>query len=138
MCSISINERLRPLIVWLGLTELAWIGYWLLKSGNATPGYVATVVAWIVAMLAWLVIATYLGTQGFFLKHSERLSNLIGVAAVVTFGVVMFGLIPAAREGLLSAARNTSDLQLISIHILGCWPSEPSSSSSTASCHFTS
>jgi hypothetical protein len=27
-------------------------------------------------------------------------------------------LTPAAREGLLSAARNTSDLQLISIHIL--------------------
>ncbi len=39
MCSISIYERLRPLIVWLGLTELAWIGYWLLKPGDATPWF---------------------------------------------------------------------------------------------------
>ena len=114
----STYERLRALIVWLGLTELAWIAYWLLMGGGAAPGYVWTVVFWIAVMLVWLVMAIYLGTQGFFLKHSERLSNLIGVAAVVTFGVAMFGLIPAAREGLLSAARNTSDLQLISIHIL--------------------
>ena len=114
----GIYERLRPLIVWLGLTELGWLSYWLLSGGNNTATFVGIVAAWIVAMLAWLVMAIYLGTQGFFLKHSERLSNLIGVAAVVTFGVVMFGLIPAAREGLLSAARNTSDLQLICIHIL--------------------
>ena len=69
-------------------------------------------------MLAWLAFASYAGTRGFFLKHSHRLSNLVGVAAVVTFGVAMFGLVPAAWEGLLSAARNTSDLQLICIHIL--------------------
>ncbi len=114
----GIYERLRPLIVWLGLTELGWLGYWLLSGGNNTATFVGIVAAWIVAMLAWLVMAIYLGTQGFFLKHSERLSNLIGVAAVVTFAFAMFGLIPAAREGLLSAARNTSDLQLICIHIL--------------------
>ncbi len=114
----GIYERLRPLIVWLGLTELGWLSYWLLSGDNNTATFIGIVAAWIVAMLAWLVMAIYLGTQGFFLKHSERLSNLIGVAAVVMFGVAMFGLIPAAREGLLSAARNTSDLQLICIHIL--------------------
>ena len=114
----GIYERLRPLIVWLCLTELGWLGYWLLSGGNNTATFIGIVAAWIVAMLAWLVMAIYLGTQGFFLKHSERLSNLIGVAAVVTFAVAMFGLIPAAREGLLSAALNTSDLQLICIHIL--------------------
>ncbi len=114
----STYERLRALIVWLGLTELAWIAYWLLMGGGAAPGSVWTVVFWIAVMLDWLVMALYLGTQGFCLKHTERLSNLLGVAAVVTFGVAMFGFIPAAREGLLSAARNTSDLQLISIHIL--------------------
>ncbi len=114
----GVYERLRPLIVWLGLTELGWLGYWLLSGGNNTATFVGIVAAWIVAMLAWLVMAIYLGTQGFFLKHSERLSNLIGVAAVVAFAVALFGLIPAAREGLLSAARNTSDLQLICIHIL--------------------
>ncbi len=114
----AVYERLRPLIVWMGLTELAWIGYWLLSGGHNKATFVGSVVAWIVVMLVWLAFVIFAGTRGFFLKHSERLSNLVGVAAVVTFGVAMFGLIPAAREGLLSAARNTSDLQLISIHIL--------------------
>lgn len=114
----GVYERLRPLIVWLGLTELAWLAYWLLAGGNNTATFVGIVTAWIVAMLAWLLMAIYLGTRGFFLKHSRAMSNLVGVAIVVTFAVAMFGLIPAAREGLLSAARNTSDLQLISIHIL--------------------
>ena len=114
----TVYERLRPLIIWLGLTELAWIGYWLLSGGNNTATFVGIVVTWIVVMLAWLAFASYAGTRGFFLKHSHRLSNLVGVAAVVTFGVTMFGLVPAAWEGLLSAARNTSDLQLICIHIL--------------------
>ena len=40
----STYERLRALIVWLGLTELAWIAYWLLMGGGAAPGYVWTVV----------------------------------------------------------------------------------------------
>jgi hypothetical protein len=114
----SNYERLRPLIVWLGLTELAWIGYWLLSGGNDTATFIGVVVGWIVGMLAWLVLITYLGTRGFFLKHSNKLSNLVGVAIVISFAVAMFGLIPVAWHGLLSAARNTSDLQLISIHIL--------------------
>ena len=114
----TLYERLRPLIVWLGLTELAWLGYWLLSGGNNTAVFVGTVAAWIVVMLAWLTFVIYAGLRGLFLKHSEILSNLIGVATVVTFAVAMFGLVPAAREGLLAAARNTSDLQLISIHIL--------------------
>ncbi len=114
----AVYERLRPLIVWVGLTELAWIGYWLLSGGHNKATFVGIVAAWIVVMLVWLAFVVYAGTRGFFLKHSERLSNLVGVAAVVTFGVAMFGLIPAAREGLLSAARNASDLQLICIHIL--------------------
>ena len=36
-----VYEQLRPLIIWLGLTELAWISYWLLESGDATPGFTA-------------------------------------------------------------------------------------------------
>ena len=114
----GIYERLRPLIVWLGLTELAWIGYWLLAGDDNSAMFVGIVIAWIVAMLFWMTLAIYAGTRGFFLKHSDKLSNLIGVAIVVTFAVAVFSLIPAAWQGLVSAARSTSDLQLISIHIL--------------------
>lgn len=52
----GIYERLRPLIVWLGLTELAWIGYWLLSGVNHSAAFVGIVVVWIVAMLAWLAL----------------------------------------------------------------------------------
>lgn len=111
-------ERVRPLIVWLGLTELAWISYWLLTGGDNTATFVGVVVGWIVSMLVWLALVIYVSLRDFFLKQSERLSNLVGVVLVLTFAVAVFGLIPAAREGLLSSARDTSDLQLISIHIL--------------------
>ena len=40
-----IYERLRPLIVWLGLTELGWLGYWLLSGGNNTATFVGIVAA---------------------------------------------------------------------------------------------
>ena len=67
----SIYERVRSLIVWLGLTELAWIAYWLLSAHNATVGYVVTVVLWIVVMLAWMALVIYLGPRGSFLKHTR-------------------------------------------------------------------
>lgn len=111
-------ERIRTLIVWLGLTELAWIGYWLLSAKSTSGTFVGIVVMWIVAMLAWLVFVIYAGTRGFFLKHSRSLSNLIGVMIVVTFAVALFGLIPAAWNGLRGAAQSTSDFQFIAIHIL--------------------
>jgi hypothetical protein len=114
----EIYERLRPLIVWLGLTELAWIGYWLLSSGDATSGYLTIVVVWVVTMLAWLGMTIYLGTQGFFLKHSPQLSNLVGSMLVVAFTVVLFGTIGVAREGLQTAASSTTDVQLASFHVL--------------------
>ncbi len=44
----EIYERVRPLIIWLGLGELAWIGFWLLNFGDTTPGYMATAVGWLV------------------------------------------------------------------------------------------
>ncbi len=111
-------ESLRPLIVWLGLTELVWIAYWLLRTGDTTPGYTTTVVAWIVAMLGWLVLVIYAGRRGFFLKHTRWLSNLVGVVIVVAFATAVFGAVPAAREGLASAATATTDRELASIHIL--------------------
>ncbi|HIE99483.1 MAG TPA: hypothetical protein EYG03_12050 [Planctomycetes bacterium] len=111
-------ERLRPLIVWLGLTELAWISYWLLSGDNSTATFEGFVFAWIIVMLGWLGLVIYAGSREFFLKHSQHLSNLVAVVIVVTFTVATFGLVPAARQGLLDAAHGTSDLQLISIHIL--------------------
>lgn len=111
-------ESLRPLIVWLGLTELVWISYWLLRTGDTTPGYTTTVVAWIVAMLGWLALAIYVGRRGFFLKHTRWLSNLVGAVMVVAFAIVVFGAVPAAREGLINASTATTDRELASIHIL--------------------
>jgi hypothetical protein len=111
-------ERFRPLIVWLGLAELAWIAYWLLRAGDAVPGYLATVGIWIVVMLAWMILVIFASQRGFFLKHTRWLSNLVGVVLVVAFAAVLFGAIGVAREGLLIAASGTSDLQLVSIHVL--------------------
>ncbi len=114
----TFYERVRSLIVWLGLAELTWIGYWLLSSGNPAPGYVVTVVFWIVVMLSWLALVIYLGPRGFFLKHTRWLSNLAGVLLVVAFPVALFGLVSIAREGLLMAAKDTPDIQLVLIHVL--------------------
>ncbi len=114
----EIYERARPLIIWLGLGELAWIGYWLLNFGDTTPGYMATAVGWLVGMVAWMALVIYLGNRGVFLKHARWLSNLAGFVLVVAFPTVLFGAIDVAREGLVLAASHTSDLQLASFHAL--------------------
>lgn len=111
-------ERLRPLIIWLGLTELAWIAYWLLSIDHAAPQYVGVILFWVVSMLVWMGAVILLGKRGFFLQRTRYLSNLVGIAIVLTFAVLLFGVVPVAREGLVLVARNTPDVQLISIHIL--------------------
>ena len=111
-------EQLRPLIIWLGLTELVWIGYWLLSPNDMDSDYVWTVVFWITAMVIWLGWVMSAGKRGFFLRQSMRLSNLVGVVLVVAFAGVLFGIVPVVREGLIRAAQSTSDLQLVSIHVL--------------------
>jgi len=114
----NMYERLRPLILWLGLIELAWIADWLLSANNATPQYTTAIVFWVALLLVWMVAVVIAGSRGVFLKHSKWFSNMIGIAAIITFSVALFGLLPTMREGLLSAAQSTSDFQLISIHIL--------------------
>ena len=111
-------ERLRELIIWLGLSELAWIAFWLLKTPNMASGYVWAVGFWMVVMLLWMGLVIYLGTRGFFLKHTHWLSNLVGVFLVVGFAAALFGTVPVAREGIIRAAQGTTDLQLASIHVL--------------------
>ena len=111
-------ERLRPLIIWLGLGELAWIGSWLLNVDDSPPAYVATAAAWIVAMLAWMALVSYFGTRGVFLKHTRWLSNLVGFLLVLALTIVLFGTIDDTWEGLLVAASRTSNLQLVSFHVL--------------------
>ena len=111
-------ESLRPLIVWLGLVELGWIAYWLLRIGDATSGYTATVVAWILVMLGWLILVVYAGRRDFFLKHTQWLSNLYGVVIVVAFAMILFETLPVASEGLARAAAAATDRELASIHIL--------------------
>ena len=114
----DVYESLRQLIVWLGLAELVWIAYWLLRTGDAAGGYTATVVTWIVAMMLWMVFVIRAGRRGFFLRHTRSLSNLVGVFLVVAFAIALFGAIPEAREGLARAAAATTDRELASIHIL--------------------
>ena len=114
----SAYERLRALIVWLGLTELAWLAYWLLVGGGGAPGYVWTVLFWVAVMLVWMGAVTYLGVSGFFLRHTRFFSNLVGVAIVVTLASLLFAILPGAREGLVLAAHGTPDAQLAAIHIL--------------------
>jgi hypothetical protein len=104
------------MIIWLGLGELAWLAYWLLRPDTATPAYLATVLVWIAAMLAWLVVAVRLGRRGFFLTHSTRFSNLVGVALVVTVGTGLFLATAAGREGVLGAAAGVPDVHLIGFH----------------------
>jgi len=114
----EVYERVRPLIIWLGLGELAWIGYWLLNFGDTTPGYRATAVVWLVVMLAWMALVIYLGNRGVFLKYTRWLSNLAGFFLVLALPAVLFGAIDVAREGLVLAASHTSNLQLASFHVL--------------------
>jgi len=114
----EIYERVRPLIIWLGLGELAWIGFWLLSVGETTPGYRATAVGWLVGMLAWMALVIYLGNRGVFLKQTRWLSNLAGFVLIVAVPIVLFGAIDVAREGLERAAFHTSNLQLVSFHVL--------------------
>ena len=45
-------------------------------------------------------------------------SNLVGAVAVVTFAIMLFGAVPAARQGVAYAAAAASDRELASIHIL--------------------
>ncbi len=114
----EIYERTRPLIIWLGLGQLTWIGYWLFNYGDRIPGYVAAAAVWIVGMLAWMALVIYFGSRGVFLKHTRRLSNLVGFLLVLAVAAVLFGAIGAAREGVLLAASRTPTLQLVSFHVL--------------------
>jgi len=79
---------------------------------------VVTVVVWIVAMLAWMVLVIYLGRQGAFLRHTQRLSNLLGFFLVLALPAVLFASIDGAREGVVRAALHTSNFQLALIHVL--------------------
>lgn len=114
----EIYERYRSLIIWLGLGELTWIGYWLLGSGNTSPGYAATTVVWIALMLAWMMTAISLANKGVYLKYTYRFSNLLGFLFVLFFSAFLFGIIDTATRGLLIAATHTSNPQLVTFHML--------------------
>ena len=51
-------ERLRPLIIWLGICELVWIACWLFARGSSAPAFHAGVAAWLVVMLSWMALVT--------------------------------------------------------------------------------
>jgi len=114
----TMYEKLRQLIIWLGLTELVWITYWLLSVDQVAPKYIGVIVFWAVSLLVWLGATIRLGKRGLFLRWTRYFSNMVGLSGLLTFSILLFGVVPVAREGLVLAAGNTPDVQLISIHIL--------------------
>ncbi len=114
----EVYERLRPLIIWLGLGELAWLGYWLLSIGDSAPGHVTTAVVWVAAMLAWMALVINLANRGVYLKHTRWFANLVGLPVVWLLAGVVFGAIDVGREGLLLAAAHTTHVQLAAFHVL--------------------
>ena len=114
----EVYERLRPLIIWLGLGELVWLGYWLLSVGDSAPGFVTTAVVWIAAMLAWMTLVMNLTKRGIYLKYTRWFSNLVGFVLVLALAAVLFGTTETAREGLVFAASRTSSFQLALFHVL--------------------
>lgn len=114
----SAYESLRTLIIWLGLTELGWTSYWLLRTDDRSSTYTIAVAIWVAVMLGWMTLVINTSRRGFFLEHTRWLSNLVGVVAVVAFGALAFGTIEDAWEGVILAATETTHRELASIHIL--------------------
>ena len=114
----SVYERIRPLIVGLGVGEVAWISWWLFSNGTGSAALHGATLGWIVLMLGWLTLVTRLSHLDVFLNGTRWLSNLIGFMIVVAVSVAMFGAIASVRNAVFSAALATSDMQLISIHVL--------------------
>ena len=115
---MSIYERLRPMIIWLGIVELAWISYWLLSGSQSSALYIGIVIFWIISMLAWLGSASFMGMRGAYLRHTAYFSNLIGFASVIVFFTLIFCFIPIVWETFIIAAQDIPDVQLIAIHVL--------------------
>jgi hypothetical protein len=109
---------LRPLIIWLGLTELVWLAFWLLSAETTSSQFKSVVYFWIVTMLVWPIIASVLGWRGIYLKHTKYFSNLIGFVSVLVFTGVVFMSAQPVRHGLIIAAKQIPDIQLVAIHVL--------------------
>lgn len=114
----SVYEQIRPLIVWLGVGEVAWISWWLLSNGPGSVALQGATVGWIMLMLGWLTLVTRFSRRDVFLNGARWLSNLVGFTIVVTVSVSVFGTVPSIRNAVITAASATPDAQLISIHIL--------------------
>ena len=111
-------EQFRSLIILLGLVELGWISYWLLKFGQITTGYLITVMVWIIGMLGWMMLASYLGKRGIYLRYTHWFSTLIGLSLVLISTGILFGAFDVGREGLLSAVAQVPAQQFVWFHIL--------------------
>jgi len=110
-------ESIRPLIVLLGLAELTWLSYWLLRNSHES-GFTAAVTGWALVMLVWMVWVARAGKRGLYLKHTRWLSNFIGINLVLAFGILWFKCVPGAWHGVIHAAGLATYQELASIHIL--------------------
>ncbi|MEH6628283.1 MAG: hypothetical protein V7739_17710 [Motiliproteus sp.] len=111
-------EQIRPLIIWLGLLELAWTGSWLLGALSGGTGYIAITVVWMISTFAWMVAAISMAKKGIYLKFSSHFSNLLGFLFVISYSVVLFASTDVGRSGLLLAASQASDSEMVAFHTL--------------------
>jgi hypothetical protein len=114
----NVYEKIRPMIIWLGLFELSWIAYWLLPDLGGSDIQTNNTIVWTIMMLFWLYTVIKLVRKGVYLKYSYLFSNLIGFFAVIIFPIVLFGRSESAIDGLVQAANQVSDYQLIGFHVL--------------------
>lgn len=115
---LGFTRWLTPAIVWLGLGELTWLVYWFLRPATTSPAFTVTVVGWVAVMLLWLAAVMVLGTRGFFLAQSRRLSNMVGVMFVVAVSAGWFAATGVGQIGILAAAAAVPDVQMAGVHIL--------------------
>lgn len=114
----KIYEKNRPLIIWLGLIELAWIGYWLHADPDKGVVYTGFTIFWILSMLVWMYAVVAVAKKGIYWKYSFLFSNLLGFAFVIFYPVVLFSSTDIGMDGLAHAISLVSDKQFIFFHTM--------------------
>jgi hypothetical protein len=114
----KLYEKNRPLIIWLGIVELVWIGSWLFSASDRGIIYTAITVFWMISMLVWMSAVIVAAKKGVYLKYSFLFSNLIGFVFVIFFPIILFSITDAGIESVTYAVSLVSDDQLILFHTM--------------------
>ena len=113
-----VYEQTRPLIIWLGLTELIGMVSWLWSAPGTSTGFRIIAMAWTLSVVGWTALVVHLGKSEFYLRQTRWMSNLVGFVFVIALTVAFFGSTETGRLGVTQAARHTSHVQLAGFHVL--------------------